>query len=44
MSKWILSVDGSSNLKGSGSGNQAEYEVVIVGLKLAKEVRFLIYW
>lgn len=59
--QWVLSVDGSSNLKGSGarivlegpgemileqtlcfnfqaSNNQAEYKVVISGLKLAREV------
>lgn len=59
--QWILSVDGSSNIKGSGAGivlegpgelileqslcfrfqnnnNQAEYEAIISGLKLAKEV------
>lgn len=60
--QWILSVDDSSNLYGSGvvivlegpgelvlekslwfsfqsNKNQAEYEAVISGLKLAKEVR-----
>ena len=59
--KWILSVDGSSNLKGSGAGvvlegpggmvleyslrfgfstsnNQAEYEALLAGLRLALEV------
>ncbi|CAJ2642757.1 uncharacterized protein LOC123899916 [Trifolium pratense] len=58
---WTLSVDGSSNLKGSGAGivlegpdgvlveqslrfafrtsnNQAEYEALIAGMKLAKEM------
>ena len=58
---WILSVDGSSNAKGSGAGiiiesstgiiveqclkfefkasnNQAEYEALIAGLKLAIDV------
>jgi len=59
--KWILSVDGSSNLKGSGAGvalegpdgvlieqslrfefkasnNQAEYEALLAGMRLALEV------
>jgi ribonuclease HI len=58
---WILSVDGASNLRGSGAGvvmegpdevmieqslrfafkesnNQAEYEALIAGMKLAKEM------
>ncbi|GAU49430.1 hypothetical protein TSUD_181770 [Trifolium subterraneum] len=56
---WTLSVDGSSNLRGSGAGvvlegpvgvliekslrfeasnNQAEYEALIAGMKLAKEM------
>ncbi|MCI84401.1 gag-pol polyprotein, partial [Trifolium medium] len=58
---WTLSIDGSSNLKGSGAGvvlegpdgvlmeqslrfafkasnNQAEYEALLAGMKLAKEM------
>ncbi|MCI16522.1 gag-pol polyprotein, partial [Trifolium medium] len=58
---WILSVDGASNIRGSGAGvvldgpdgvlikqslrfafkasnNQAEYEALIAGMKLAKEM------
>ncbi|XP_031252714.1 uncharacterized protein LOC116110637 [Pistacia vera] len=61
-SKWTLSVDGSSNMNGSGLGlvlttpegdviqraircgfkctnNEAEYEALIAGLSLAKEIR-----
>ncbi|GAU21317.1 hypothetical protein TSUD_372110 [Trifolium subterraneum] len=34
---WTLSVDGSSNLRGSGAG-VAEYEALIAGMKLAKEM------
>ncbi|GAU20758.1 hypothetical protein TSUD_239520 [Trifolium subterraneum] len=33
---WTLSADGSSNLRGSGAG--AEYEALIAGMKLAKEM------
>nr|XP_025653285.1 uncharacterized protein LOC112749238 [Arachis hypogaea] len=35
---WELYVDGSSNKVGSASNNQAEYEALIAGLKLAEEV------
>ncbi|MCI38759.1 gag-pol polyprotein, partial [Trifolium medium] len=58
---WTLSVDGASNIRGSGAGvvlegpngvlieqslrfafkasnNQAEYEALIAGMKLAKEM------
>ncbi|GAU32570.1 hypothetical protein TSUD_218280 [Trifolium subterraneum] len=34
---WTLSVDGSSNLRGGGAG-VAEYEALIAGMKLAKEM------
>ncbi|XP_068498094.1 uncharacterized protein [Phaseolus vulgaris] len=34
--RWILSVDGSSNQQGSGSG--AEYEVLIAGMLLPQEL------
>jgi len=65
--RWVLSVDGSSNLEGSGadvilegpnrllieqalrfsfkaSNNQAEYEALIVGMLLAKEMGVRVCW
>ncbi|KAL0447353.1 UNVERIFIED_CONTAM: hypothetical protein Slati_1863200 [Sesamum latifolium] len=35
--KWLLHVDGSSTAQGSASNNEAEYEALVIGLRMAHE-------